>query len=99
MVPPETFSEQNDAASVRESVSAHSVVDQPTAKDELGFSPYVAALAAFLLHDETHAPLTLSIEGPWGAGKSSFMLQLQERIGGAPKPGKTVWFNVWHHMY
>ena len=51
--------------------------------DTLGFSPYVRALATFLTQARTIGPLTVSIEGEWGSGKSSFMRQLQldiERI-------------------
>lgn len=77
------------------SVSPNSASDQPTHKDTLGFTPYVAAVAAFLLHPDTNSPLTLSVEGTWGSGKSSFMLQLSDRISG--KGGKTVWFNAWRH--
>jgi hypothetical protein len=77
------------------SVSPNSVTDRPTAHDTLGFTPYVEAVAAFLLHKETYPPLTLSIEGIWGSGKSSFMLQLEQRVRAAG--AKTVWFNAWRH--
>jgi hypothetical protein len=62
-----------------------STSDQPAAKDELGFEPYVEAVAAFLKNDGTQPPLTLSIEGEWGSGKSSFMRQLQEEIEALPE--------------
>jgi KAP family P-loop domain len=86
-VPPETTG--------RNSVSPNSVSDQPSRVDTLGFAPYVEAVAVFLTHSGTHPPLTLSVEGAWGSGKSSFMLQLQDRI--REKGGKTVWFNAWRH--
>ncbi len=54
--------------------------DQPTPEDTLGFTPYVVAMAEFLTHPETKPPLTLSIEGEWGSGKSSFMKQLEDQI-------------------
>ena len=57
-----------------------SLGDQPADKDTLGFAPYVIAIAEFLTHPETKAPLTLSIEGEWGSGKSSFMKQLEKQI-------------------
>src|SRR6478672_3599706 len=93
------------------SISPNSVGDRPTVEDTLGFTPYVAAVAAFLTHKETKPPLTLSIEGAWGTGKSSFMRQLEDRLN--PKQQKkgvrnwvkwllknkaktkTVWFNAW----
>ena len=54
--------------------------DVPADSDHLGFGPYVDALAAFLLSSGTQPPLTLSIEGEWGCGKSSFMKLLQKAI-------------------
>jgi hypothetical protein len=54
--------------------------DQPTSVDSLGFTPYVRALAEFLAHKNTAPPLTVSVEGKWGSGKSSFMLQLEEAL-------------------
>jgi predicted KAP-like P-loop ATPase len=73
--------------------------DQPvaTAKDDrLGFAPYIAAVAAFLTDQSTKIPLTFSVEGLRGSGKSSFMLQLQEALR---KRGKTkiVSFNAWQY--
>lgn len=63
-----------------ESILSASVSDQPVSKDSLGFEPYVTALARFLTDERTQPPLTLSIEGEWGSGKSSFMLQLEEAL-------------------
>ena len=54
--------------------------DQPATEDSLGFTPYVIAIAEFLTHENTKPPLTLSIEGEWGSGKSSFMQQLETEI-------------------
>jgi hypothetical protein len=78
-----------------ESVRNTSVSDQPTGDDSLGFKPYVTAIAEFLLNEQTKPPLTLSIEGEWGSGKSSFMKQLETYLRN--KGGKTVWFNAWRH--
>ncbi|NEQ40689.1 MAG: hypothetical protein F6K40_32480 [Okeania sp. SIO3I5] len=54
--------------------------DQPTTKDELGFTPYVIAMGEFLTDKNTKPPLTISIEGEWGSGKSSFMKQLETEV-------------------
>ncbi|WP_135851526.1 KAP family P-loop NTPase fold protein [Halorussus salinus] len=78
-----------------ESNVAPAMKDQPTTDDELGFDPYVTALEAFLTHDDTDPPLTLSVEGEWGMGKSSFMLQLEERL--REHGNLTVQFNPWRH--
>ncbi|MGK7947828.1 MAG: P-loop NTPase fold protein [Xenococcaceae cyanobacterium] len=53
---------------------------RPAKEDTLGFKPYVIAIAKFLTAPDTKPPLTISIEGEWGRGKSSFMEQLQEQI-------------------
>lgn len=66
-------------------IAANTVGDQPAEHDSLGFTPYVQAVAAFLTSPETHTPLTMSIEGDWGSGKSSFMLQLEQAIRGPRK--------------
>jgi hypothetical protein len=60
------------------------VSDQSTATDKLGFRPYVDAVAAFLLHEDTTPPLTMSVEGGWGTGKSSFMRQLKAELEKSP---------------
>ena len=72
-----------------------SINDQATTVDLLGFEPYVKAVAKFLTNPHTKPPLTMSIEGSWGSGKSSFMLQLDEIIKN--NGGKTVKFNAWRH--
>lgn len=64
------------------SIAGNAVGDHPTQNDTLGFTPYVEALAAFLTAPETRPPLTISIEGDWGSGKSSFLLQLEACIRG-----------------
>lgn len=88
-----------------ESVFPSSASDEPTRRDDLGFEPYVKALASFLTHRQTQGPLAVSIEGDWGSGKSSFMLQLEEELsrrfvqaadGHETRP-LTVRFNAWRH--
>ena len=71
-----------------------SVRDQPSEIDSLGFAPYVEAIASFLTADVTKPPLTLSIEGEWGSGKSSFMLQLKKKLRGKVS---VVDFNAWRY--
>lgn len=46
----------------------------PRGKDSLGADNYVTALANFISRVET--PMTISIQGPWGSGKTSFMYSL-----------------------
>lgn len=72
----------SDAAAT---ISGNAVGDEPTCEDSLGFLPYVEAITAFLTSTATQPPLTMSIEGEWGSGKSSFMLQLERAIRGPSK--------------
>src|SRR5215813_605876 len=65
---------------VPDAIKVANVSDQPTLADSLGFQPYVHAIVKFLSSEDTKPPLTLSIEGEWGSGKSSFMLQLQKEL-------------------
>lgn len=76
--------------------------DTATGEDSLGFQPYVEAIAEFLTSEGTLAPITLSIEGQWGCGKSSFMQQLRKKISKKNGLGEktkyfTVWFNSWKY--
>jgi hypothetical protein len=63
-------------------IAGSAIGDHPTHADRLGFKPYVEAIAGFLLADATKPPITISIEGEWGSGKSSFLLQLEDAITG-----------------
>ena len=71
------------------------VSDVPAIQDTIGFDSYTNALAAFLLAEETEPPLTVSVEGSWGTGKSSFMRQLRKRL--EANGAVTVEFNAWRH--
>ena len=81
-------------------VSDATVHDGPTAHDSLGFAPYTSAIARFLLSPNSRLPFTLSIEGEWGCGKTSFMRQLEQAlherssVNGHPKP-LCFWFDAW----
>ncbi len=69
--------------------------DEPSPTDHLGFAPYVGAIADFLENKETIPPFTLSIEGDWGSGKSSFMMQLRDFL--EKNKATTINFNAWRH--
>src|SRR5256885_2378092 len=82
----------------QESVAPGGISDQPiesSKNDALGFDPYVDAVANFLTDDSTKPPLTMSIEGEWGSGKSSFMKLLREKLRG--KKQRSIEFNAWRH--
>ena len=54
--------------------------DYWTTKDKLGYAPYADAVAAFIRHRATLPPLTIGIKAPWGAGKTSLMRMVQDRL-------------------
>lgn len=85
--------EQPEKASSRPSAE-HAHSDKPSKVDSLHRQHYIKALAALITCPETEIPLTLGIYGPWGSGKSSFMLQLREMI--SPKVS-SVEFNPWRY--
>jgi hypothetical protein len=51
-----------------------------TADDALGYGPHADAIAAFVRHRGTRPPLTIGVTAPWGAGKTSLMRMVQERL-------------------
>lgn len=64
--------------------------------DTLNMRTYASALADFTQTCKT--PMTISIQGDWGSGKSSIMHMIRSEI--APEPGKksnakTIWFDTW----
>ncbi|HEY2389606.1 MAG TPA: P-loop NTPase fold protein [Candidatus Angelobacter sp.] len=71
--------------------------DIPDKHDALGFKPYVVVVSDFLLNKNTIAPITLSVEGEWGSGKTSFMRQLETCIKERSNYVKTVWFSAWRY--
>ena len=76
---------------------ASAVGDQAASNDSLGFKLYVEAITNFLLAPASRPPLTMSIEGTWGSGKSSFMLQLKRQIKAQSATATVIDFNAWKY--
>ena len=51
-----------------------------TAHDTAGHGAYADAIARGIQHVETRPPLTVGIKAPWGAGKTSLMRMIQQRL-------------------
>jgi hypothetical protein len=51
-----------------------------TTRDKLNYQIYAIAVANFLTKKETKSPLSISIQAPWGGGKSSLMRMIQEQL-------------------
>jgi tetratricopeptide (TPR) repeat protein len=60
--------------------SSHITTDRWTVDDALGYREYAHAIARFLTHPDTRAPLCISIQAPWGGGKTSLMRMIQEEL-------------------
>ena len=84
--------------------------DSPSAKDLLGIHKDVETLADLIAAVNTRPPLAIALIGDWGAGKSSVMLQMKDRIDllaekSRNNPGlsaftavvRQVRFNAWHY--
>lgn len=92
---PPVEQESDEPPLVETHIGGYNVPDQPVPVDSLGFEPYTTAIVNFLNHKHTQPPLTISVEGEWGSGKSSFMLQLKKKLD---KPNvHIVEFSPWRH--
>ncbi|MEA2312786.1 MAG: hypothetical protein QOE28_2754, partial [Solirubrobacteraceae bacterium] len=54
--------------------------DRWTTRDRMGYGAHADAIARAIAHPETVPPLTIGIRAPWGAGKTSLMRMIQERL-------------------
>jgi hypothetical protein len=64
----------------RNGPSTHIATDIWTLNDALGYGAYAYALSRFMTHPETKPPLTISIQAPWGGGKTSLMRMIQNEL-------------------
>jgi len=60
--------------------STHVARDRWTTEDALGYFPYAYAIARFLTNPQTVSPLAISIQAPWGGGKTSMMRMIQTQL-------------------
>jgi hypothetical protein len=77
--------------------------DLAAAVDRLGFTPLVAGLVDLVNASTTSLPLAVAITGEWGAGKSSMMRQLADRLtaSAATSAGRewvVVEFDAWKYQ-
>ena len=75
--------------------------EQPTEIDSFGFDSYVRGIEN-LVRGATNddLPLTVGIYGHWGAGKSSFMMQLKHRLEAGEEGFPNlpcIWFDAWKY--
>ena len=66
--------------------------DQPARRDELHLDAYITGLTEFIRTCRT--PMTISLQGSWGSGKSSMMNLLEKGLSGS---AVCVTFNTWQY--
>ena len=70
-------------------------------EDLLGYGDYADAIAGLITNKNTGTPLTLAINAPWGAGKTSLANMIKKRVADADgfddRPQVVCWFNAWMH--
>ena len=64
----------------RQGPSAHTTTDRWAEKDTLGYWVYIETIGQFLIHKETKSPLSISVQAPWGGGKTTVMRLVQEKL-------------------
>ncbi|HEO98598.1 MAG TPA: NTPase, partial [Epsilonproteobacteria bacterium] len=72
------------------------LTDKPVSslkEESLGVNDYMVALSNFIETCET--PMTIAIQADWGAGKTSMMNLVKERLSDSDKKIETIWFNTW----
>ena len=71
-------------------------LEDPTPNDKLGFGPYVSGIENIIRNaPAANLPFAIGVYGPWGAGKSSFMLQLKRNL--EITNYQTLWFDAWKY--
>jgi len=95
----------NDELPAKGRVGTRLGSDRAAVVDQLGRARLANVLAQFLRDPNTETPTTLSIEGPWGSGKSSLMGMIRRALDPTPDERKatgnnapavpTVAFNPW----
>lgn len=68
--------------------------DSWTTDDRLGYMGYARAIRHFILHPSTRPPLSISIQAPWGAGKTSLMRMIQMELD--PEATQAAKAGGWH---
>lgn len=66
--------------------------DEAASKDLFAIQKYIDGLSTFVQNCNT--PMTISIQGTWGTGKTSLMQIVQEKLE-ADQKTKCIWFNTW----
>jgi hypothetical protein len=92
VAPADLLKDFTDSRNGRVSLTLHN--DVAATRDRLGYESYAKAITEFITHTRTPPPISVSIQAPWGVGKSSLMRMIQERLDPAaerrPKLGDAL---------
>jgi hypothetical protein len=89
----------DDATIETDSIAESIGSDRPLEKgdpDPMNMRSIALAISRFLRNENTVPPLTISVTGEWGSGKSSLMNLLKADL--TDFGFRPVWFNAWHHQ-
>lgn len=78
--PPESrFAPVLEAFNV-DAIAKKSTSDIWTIEDQLGYEAYAQAIAKMIIDNKAEPPLTISIQAPWGQGKTSLMRMIKHKL-------------------
>jgi TIR domain/KAP family P-loop domain len=70
--------EESPAAGAPPTARVHR--DRWTVEDRLDYALYAKAIAEFISHRDAKPPMVISVQGPWGQGKTSLMRMIQRNL-------------------
>lgn len=79
-------------ATEAEGIGSNDSPAETISEDLFDVRQYVKGLSDFITACET--PMTISIQGDWGSGKTSMMNMVREELGDKVE---SVWFNTWQY--
>lgn len=71
---------------------AYGFTDEAALEDKFGIADYIGGLAKFI--EKCNTPMTISIQGSWGTGKTSIMNLVKNELSKDVVP---IWFNTWQY--
>jgi photosystem II stability/assembly factor-like uncharacterized protein len=88
--------ERISTAAIQDIVTADAPVESLEG-DRLGRRSLVERLSGLIVNPNTQAPLVITLQAPWGMGKTSVMRMMQSHLENKYR-ATTIWFNAWHHQ-
>ncbi len=77
--PESEFTQVLEAFNV-DAIAKKSTSDIWTIEDQLGYESYAQAIAKMIIDGKAEPPLTVSVQAPWGQGKTSLMRMIKHKL-------------------